>query len=820
MHHNLNPDDALVKCEGFEQFRKIEVERDSVLFAMLSGLVEQTIRCRRLDVANTFREAFLAKVYKLGAKRVKYEYNRVIDLFDQALEGRLTFDQAREALLDVQSTDVMQELFIQDNENKNWLIERLNDGIPVNTDDEVIIPWFCKTFGIEVCIYWLESHSEYERIEFLSPRIGMIVNIYQRQNEFETETGLLYFADYDEEAKEPRYPNCCLASDLSRCVTKCSTNKRLIPRRSNPSQLMTVQSNSFQTSYSGALTTPLYKGNKETIEGFPVFHIRVPSQAIARLKSNLQEKGYSPDKATHLIYSEPSSSKLMFEPQLMRTDRGVVRDSGMNCLAASEISYSLVQPGKSQTIKLKPLPKQVKAKETQSSDPVTKSLPPASVKLIPNKLGNMHEALNTTDFLVQCEGFVQLRKIELEGDPVLFAMLSGLLEQTIRCRTLDVVWIFRETFFAKVDQLKLGAKRKVQDEYKTVMDLFDQALEGRLTLDQVRVALLDVQSTDVMQQLFIQNNPHKIWLIERLNDGIPVCRDDKGIIPWFCKTFGIEICIYRLESPSEYERVEFLSPRVGMIVNIYQRQNELDTETGLLYFADYDQEALVPCYPNCCQASDVSRCETKCSINKSLIPRRSNPYSTPFSLPPKPPKPKDLSEPTVSLTKSDAPKRVEIERVLNKNREQARLDQMESMTSKQDYASISELHSMSSNPSSIGLGTIPSQTQGFSTELQQSSSQIRNLQPRLKQVMVQETKTSDPVTRSLPPTRVKKLVPKEVCSSCQTDIIGFAFDCSAKCKVCVQCLVRSALPAKMCPGCMHNTLNEEVVELVEKLRQP
>jgi hypothetical protein len=92
----------------------------------------------------------------------------------------------------------MQELFIQDNENKNWLIERLNDGIPVNTDDEVIIPWFCKPIGIEVCIYWLESHSEYERIEFLSPRIGMIINIYQRQNEFETETGLLYFADYDE----------------------------------------------------------------------------------------------------------------------------------------------------------------------------------------------------------------------------------------------------------------------------------------------------------------------------------------------------------------------------------------------------------------------------------------------------------------------------------------------------------------------------------------------------------------------------------------------------------------------------------------------
>jgi hypothetical protein len=177
---------------------------------------------------------------------------------------------------------------------------------------------------------------------------------------------------------------------------------------------MTVQSNSFQTSYSGALTTPLFKGNKETIEGFPVFHIRVPPQAIARLKSNLQELGLSPDEATHLIFSEASSSKLILEPQLMRTDRGVVCDSDMNSLAASEVSYSLAQPGKSQTIKLKPLPKQAEAEETQSADPVTKSLPPASVKLIPNKLGSMHEALNTADFLVQSEGFVELRKIELD----------------------------------------------------------------------------------------------------------------------------------------------------------------------------------------------------------------------------------------------------------------------------------------------------------------------------------------------------------------------------------------------------------------------
>jgi hypothetical protein len=50
-----------------------------------------------------------------------------MDLFDQAVKGRLTLVQAREALLDVQSTELMQQLFIQDNAQKKWLIERLND---------------------------------------------------------------------------------------------------------------------------------------------------------------------------------------------------------------------------------------------------------------------------------------------------------------------------------------------------------------------------------------------------------------------------------------------------------------------------------------------------------------------------------------------------------------------------------------------------------------------------------------------------------------------------------------------------------------------
>jgi hypothetical protein len=79
MHQNLDSDDVLVQCEGFEKFSKIEVEGDSVLFAMLSGLLEQTIRCRRLDVANTFNETLVRKVYKLKVE-VQHEHNRLIYL--------------------------------------------------------------------------------------------------------------------------------------------------------------------------------------------------------------------------------------------------------------------------------------------------------------------------------------------------------------------------------------------------------------------------------------------------------------------------------------------------------------------------------------------------------------------------------------------------------------------------------------------------------------------------------------------------------------------------------------------------------------------
>jgi hypothetical protein len=448
---------------------------------------------------------------------------------------------------------------------------------------------------------------------------------------------------------------------------------------------------------------------------------------------------------------------------------------------------------------------------------------------------NMSEALDATDFLVQNESFVQFRRTGLEGgDPVLFATLNGLLEQTIRCRSLDVASTFRESFFAKVRQLKARTP-EVQGEYTRIMDLFDQALEGRLTLDQARVALLDVQSTDIMQTLFIQNNPTKVWLIERLNDGIPVDKNDENVIPWFCKTFGIKICIYWLESHSEYERVEFFSPRVGMIVNIYQRQNEFETETGLLYFAGYDEKALEPTYPNCCLASDLLRKESKFSADQSSIPKTSIPsISSPQILPEQvkhPPeqykplsKPPDISrvrsEPTIPLTKSNAAKiegyLAEIQQILSKSSQQAILDQIESRisSSMQD----SEPQGIRSNPSSIGIGSNPpSQSQGLhTTDSQPSKSQT--IKPRLVQVKAEETKTSDPVvTRSLPPAR-KKIVPKTICSACKTGIIGLSYECSPKCKVCVPCLVRSELPAKTCPGCSQITLTEEAVDSLKKLR--
>jgi hypothetical protein len=427
--------------EGFVKFRRIEwVKGDPVLFAILNGMLEQTIRCRRLDVANTFREAFLAKIDKLISSGIgssqQSDYTRIKDIFDLALEGRLTLKQAREALSDLQSTDVMKALFIKNNPTKIWLIERLNDGKPVGRNDDVVIPWFCKTFGIEICIYWLESHSEYDRIEFLSPRIGMIVNIYQRQNKLDTETGLLYFADYNEEDIEPRYPNCCKAFQVPRCETKCSSNKSLIPRRSNLSNphSSSTQPNYFNTSYSREPSTPWYKGDKETIEGILVVEVKLPPQAIARLKRNLQEQGCSPDEATRLINSGPSSRKqLMLQPQLIRTEGGgVVPEAGISIAASEEqsenpavptpilaglqeftsyakpverellgiisvamganpslsqgVSTISSQPSKPRTIKPQPRLKQVKVEENKTSDPLTRSLPPTRVKLVPKTI--------------------------------------------------------------------------------------------------------------------------------------------------------------------------------------------------------------------------------------------------------------------------------------------------------------------------------------------------------------------------------------------------------------------------------------------------
>jgi hypothetical protein len=178
----------------------------------------------------------------------------------------------------------------------------------------------------------------------------------------------------------------------------------------------------------------------------------------------------------------------------------------------------------------------------------------------------------TTPVYLTEEGFTSCRKIEVENDPVLFSILTGMFEQTIRCRHLDVARAFRDAFIAKVDAVEPSCGASVSEQFQEIADLLRTALEGKLQLKKVEEALNPFNSCDLMQRLFIQGNPNKTWLIERLNDDIPVSRDDEVIIPWFCKTFGIEVCIYWLKGQSEYERNEFLSPRHGMIVNIYQNR--------------------------------------------------------------------------------------------------------------------------------------------------------------------------------------------------------------------------------------------------------
>jgi hypothetical protein len=780
---------AYLTEEGFTSCRKIEVENDPVLFSILTGMLEQTIRCRHLDVARAFRDAFIAKVDAVEPSCGASDKG-IADLFCRALEGKLQLKKAEEALNPFNSCDLMQRLFIQGNPNKTWLIERLNNGISVSRDDEVIIPWFSKTFSIEVCIYWLEGDSEYERIEFLSPRHGMKVNIYQR-TELDTETGLLYFPDYDEEALEPRYPNCCLPAKLTKEEILCS--KENYPRRRS------------DKAFSSAIRKEQVISSAED----------VPEERISATES--------------VRPSVPQTSSLHGPPA-----------TGVRSNLDPEPIRSL----------------------TEMHIPAAKGREPPEL-----------------------EGFVKFRRIEcVEGDPVLFAILNGMLEQTIRCRRLDVANTFREAFLAKVNKSKVEVMKGDQNEYNRVINLFNQALEGRLTLEQARETISEGQLTDVMQALFIKNNPTKIWLIEGLNDGIPVGRDDDVVIPWFCKTFGIEICIYWLEGHSEYDRIEFLSPRHGMIVNIYQRQNEFETETGLLYFPDYNEEALEPRYPNCCQAFQVPRWETKCSSNKSLIPRRSslsNPHSS--SSQPNSFKTSYSREPSTLWYKGEKetiegilvvevklpPQAIarlkrnlqeqgcspdEATRLINSGPSSSKQLMLQPQLIRTEGGgvvpetgiSIAANEEQSENPEaptpilaglqeftsddrpvereslgiiSVAMGTNPSLSQGVSTiSSQPSKPRTIKPQPRLKQVKVEETKTSDPLTRSLPPTRVK-IVPKTFCSVCKTGIIGFSYVCStARCKVCVQCLVRSALPPKTCPGCRHITLRDEDVDILEKFR--
>jgi hypothetical protein len=79
-----------------------------------------------------------------------------------------------------------------------------------------------------------------------------------------------------------------------------------------------------------------------------------------------------------------------------------------------------------------------------------------------------------------------------------------------------------------------------------------------------------------------------------------LCKDDWTILKRFCSIINVELTIYTILSDHEYERVEFCSPKSGIVVDVYQRL----TSAGALEY--------------CCIMESKSR-QTTCRLLSSLV---------------------------------------------------------------------------------------------------------------------------------------------------------------------------------------------------------
>jgi hypothetical protein len=86
-----------------------------------------------------------------------------------------------------------------------------------------------------------------------------------------------------------------------------------------------------------------------------------------------------------------------------------------------------------------------------------------------------------------------------------------------------------------------------------------------------------------------------------------LCKDDWTILKRFCCIINVELTIYTILSDHEYERVEFCSPKSGIVVDVYQRLTSAGAlELGLLYHGeqvktDNMQALVLTSYPICMQ---------------------------------------------------------------------------------------------------------------------------------------------------------------------------------------------------------------------------
>jgi hypothetical protein len=227
----------LCSTENFTRYENLGCEPTGLVYAIALGYLKQLCRTRSLQGTNNL----IHQVNWVTAQTTDANLKKFLIWLTELLEGVATGClKATDPLLrSLELKMLLVRLVVEGVIRQDWLTfdKFMNSGL--GRLDKTLISKIGQFLQAEICIYWIDNHSEYTRFEHLcSSSEGLVVDVYQIGGRDGIETGLLLHRelvqlDSLQVVSTSCFPFVCTpVGEHGRMTETACSHSRAVPRHS------------------------------------------------------------------------------------------------------------------------------------------------------------------------------------------------------------------------------------------------------------------------------------------------------------------------------------------------------------------------------------------------------------------------------------------------------------------------------------------------------------------------------------------------------------------------------------------------------------